>query len=238
MNMLVVILDGLSFIISNTFLFLRENIGKLLHLPNSFRGMCYVDVIPYTPHVLNSIFTLSTLRKIEGKLTYTRYVWEIEGVNVRVINLPISIPPKYHNISLPIEWYNFYTPPKERFEHWVNIFHRYVLANGNYENLIVWYPIPDQAHHHFFPAIPDIETFNLMLDWYDKSCKIALDLLDKFKPRRWLIMGDHGLVSDIEEFKGIPIHHRETLAITNFDKPPKKISNTIFWIHKALTSKP
>jgi len=183
MNCLVVILDGYSFIFANTFLWWRENIKKLLHFPGTKRDMCYINTIAYTPHALKAAFTFSFFKKTPQGPVVTNYVWDCVNVQVKVINLPIDLPPLYRGVQTPKEWLDYFTPKKEEFEYWVKKYHNFVLKHGNAENLIVWYPVPDQAHHHFFIC-----------------------------------------------------HLPETLALTNFLEPPKKITEVAFWLFKALKS--
>jgi len=196
--------------------------------------MMYIDVDPITPEVLSAMFT----RKLfyEGKVV--QYVWEHVNCYAKAINIPITLPTIYYNVPRPRKWVTYFTPTKEEFLQIVNEYHNFVLEHGDAELLIVWYPIPDQAHHHFFSAITTKEAFDEAVKWYDLAAKFALDLINEFKPKRFLVVGDHGFVSDLEfgdvRGKKENYHHRESLALTNFAPPPQRPSQVYCWIRKAV----
>ncbi len=234
MKVLVCILDGFSFIFSNTFLWFGENMKRLLHMPGTRRGMMYVDVDPITPEVLSAFFS----RKLFYRGRIAKYIWEHVNLPIKVINLPVELPTIYVNVPRPPNWVDFFTPKKEQFESTLMQYHRFVLRYGNGFALIVWYPVPDQAHHHFFPAIGDHEAFMKAIRWYDKSAKLALDLIERFRPQRFLVLGDHSFMSDLEEaeVKGEKesYHHREAMVLTNFGEPPTRPHLVYNWLRKAL----
>lgn len=232
MKVMVVVLDGLSYVFANTFLWWGSDIERLFKYPNAKRRMMYVDVLPETPFVIGAFFSLRKF--IEGGTI--EWVWELRrDLDIKVINVPARVPPVYVNVPRPSNWVDYFTPPKEYFEEKLIEYHHFVKRHGKGDALFVWYPIPDQAHHHFFPTIPDLTALRTAIYWYNLACKIALDLLEYFRPERWLIIGDHGFTSDVEEapVKGL-YHIRETTAITNYGEPPRKVTDVPYWIANAL----
>jgi len=233
---MVCVLDGFSFIFSNTFMWFGEDIKKLLKMPSTRRGMMYIDVDPITPEVLHAMFCRGLF--FQGRVR--KYIWQHVTANWKVINLPIELPTIYFGVPRPADWVNFFTPKKEAFRQVVEKYHKFVLNNGNADVLIVWYPIPDQAHHHFFPAITSHELLEEAVKWYNISARMALELIERFKPQRFLIVGDHSFVSDIESIKILGMveayHHREALALTNFGNPPRRPAEVYEWLRRAISS--
>jgi len=232
MDVLVVVLDGLSYVFANVFCWWGESIRRLWSYPGAKRCMMYVDVIPETPTVMATFFQLRKF--VPG--TITTWVWDlVTGRRVKAINIPACMPPIYHGVPRPANWVDFFSPPKERFREVLMKYHSYVKANGDADILFVWYPVPDQPHHHFFSTIPSIDALRTAIEWYDLACKLALDLIETFKPRRWLVVSDHGFTSDVRDTPIPALYHiRDATAITNFDEPPRGASEVVYWVVKAL----
>ena len=232
MKTLIVILDGLSYVVTNVFCWWRKNLLKLWKLPGSTHRMLYVDVYPETPQVLTNFFQIR--KYVPGKTT--QWIWELfEKLDVKVINIPVQVPPIYYNVERPRNWVDYYTPPRERFKETVDDYHRFILDHGGAEVLITWYPVPDQAHHHFFATAHDPPSLNIMLDYYDLAAKYALELIEHYKPKKYIILSDHGLSSDVQD-KSIPglYHIRDATIATNVADPPDRASEIIYFIYKVF----
>ena len=235
MDVLVVVLDGLSYVFSNTFLWWNKDIERLFKYPGARRRMMYVDVLPETPSVMGAFFTLRKF--VEGGTI--EWVWEIRrDKRIKAINIPVRVPPVYYGVTRPRDWVDYFTPPREIFLDKLMEYHSFVKRQGHGDALLVWYPVPDQAHHHFFPTINNMDSLSTALYWYGLACRLAVELIEYFKPRRWLIVGDHGFTSDVQE---APVkarfHIRESTAITNYGEPPMKASEVVYWIIRALDTR-
>jgi len=232
MKVLVVVLDGLSYVFSNTFLWWADDIRRLFKYPGAKKRMMYIDVLPETPSVLGAFFSLRKF--VEGGSV--EWVWQLyRDMNIKAINIPARVPPIYYNVERPRNWVDYFTPMPTEFLQKLMEYHGFVKKNGNGDALFVWYPVPDQPHHLFFPTIHDQDSLRRAIYWYNLACKLALELIDYFKPKRWLVVGDHGFTSDTDE---VPIkarfHIRESTAITNYGEPPMKASEVVYWIIRAL----
>ena len=166
----------------------------------------------------------------------SRWIWElVQGKKVVVINIPAEIPPIYYGLPRPKNWLNYFVFPRELFRESVLVYHEFVKKNLRADIGFVWYMIPDQAHHYFFATIPDIETLKKAIEWYDFACKLALDLIETFKPRCWVILSDHGFTSDVRDtIFNLKYHIRDGVAITNCGEPPKRASDVVYWLAEKL----
>jgi len=254
-RVLVIVLDGASFVMCNTFLWYMPAVKYFFH--SYRRTLMFIDDVPNTPCVLNTMFSgkysiehgVYGFRVVDGKPctfgVYTgKYIWDIaieKGFNVKVMNVPVRIPPIYINVDLgELDWIDALFPPKEKFREVVEKYHRLVIENirGEWDLFIVWYPIPDQAHHHFFPTIHNEIKFREFTYWYNKAFQFAKELIDIAKPKYFLIVSDHGFASDFEkiEIDGYPVqvHLRDALAISNRQFLPRKPIEVYYWIKNSL----
>lgn len=254
-KVLVVVLDGASFVLANTFLWHMPYAKKLFH--NYHRRLMYVDDIPITPTVLCNMFTgrsskehgvygFKHLRKggeILGKCR-CKFVWtlaKMRGKLVRVLNVPVEIPPVNLNVDISgTDWLDNWLPPKDRFLEAVRRYHAMVLRNVKqpFDLFITWYPIPDQAHHHFFQTISNEEQFKRFTYWYDLAFRFAWELINASRAEKWLVVSDHGLISDFEtyEIEGFRqhVHIRDALAVTNSPPAPEHPREVYNWIIRNL----
>lgn len=254
-KVLVIVLDGASFVFCNLFLWYMDNVKWFFHQFN--RNMLYIDDIPITPTVLHNFFT-GKYSSEHGVLGFKsldkpcvilgeykgKYVWDIaieKRLKVRILNVPVKIPPININVYLgDMNWVDMWLPPRDNFETMVDRFHNLVIYNVSkeWDLFVVWYPIPDQAHHHFFPTVGDFNNLRKAFYWYDKAFRFARHVLEVAKPRYWLVVSDHGFSSDFEEFTfyGIKqhVHVRDGLVISNTKDLPRKPVDVFYWIRKYL----
>lgn len=232
MDFLVVVLDGMSYVFANTFCWRGPNIYRLWGYPNTKRNMLFIDVLPETPHVATTFFQVR--RFYESKVI--KWIWElIQGKRVVAVNIPTEIPPIYYNIQRPKEWLNYMFYPKAFFREAVFNFHDFVKRNLKADIGFVWYMIPDQAHHHFFPVINDLVKLKEAIQWYDLACRLALDLIETLKPKKWLVLSDHGFASGVQDtpLKAL-YHNRDGVVITNCGEPPKRASDVVYWLAEKI----
>ncbi|RLF08404.1 MAG: hypothetical protein DRJ60_00295 [Thermoprotei archaeon] len=255
MRVLVVVLDGASFVFTNTFCWFMEDV--MWFWSKFKRTFLYVDEPPLTPCVLNSMFTglRTNEHGVKGfsprglknpfiGMFKGKYIWDLctaVGLKVRVFNVPVRIPPIYLNVDLKgHDWVDYWLPPKERFEVTVKMMHEVVKENikNPYDLFIVWYPIPDQAHHHFFATIHSHEALHEALKWYNTAFKYARELIELSRPDAFLIVSDHGFMCDFESYyaDGIRqhIHVRDALAVTNVDDVPKTVRDVFHWVGRRF----
>lgn len=241
-KLLIIILDGASFIFTNTFCWFMDNV--MWFWSRFKRGLMYIDEPPLTPCVVNSMFT--GLRTQEhGVIGFSRagresifigefkgkYLWDEaaeKGLKVKVLNVPCKIPTVNINVDLyNMDWIDCFAPPKDNFEALIERYHSIVRRNlmAECDLFIVWYPIPDQAHHHFFAIINNYEKLHEAFKWYNRAFGYAKDLIELSRPESFMILSDHGFMSDFEEYiaagKKQHIHIRDGLAVTNIDEIPR-----------------
>ena len=146
------------------------------------------------------------------------------------------MPPLYVGVPRPKEWVDYIVLPREAFMETLNKYHSYVkehLATADVG--FVWYMVPDQAHHYFFPTIHDENLLKLAIKWYDIASALALDLVETFKPKKWAILSDHGFTSDIPDKNLGGIYHiRDAMIITNTGSTPLRVSEVIYWLTSIL----
>jgi len=215
--------------------------------------MLYIDDIPITPTILHNFFTgkysnehgvfgfktldkpCSILGDYKGK-----YVWDIaieHGFKVKILNVPVKIPTVNINVDLyGMNWVDAWLPLKDNFESIVDRFHEIVIRNivKEWDLFIVWYPIPDQAHHHFFQTLHNEECLRKAFYWYNKAFKFARELITLSKPKYWIVLSDHGFSSDFEEViaHGVKqhVHVRDGLVVSNTRELPRKTIDVYRWI--------
>jgi len=254
-RLLVVILDGASFFFCNTFLWMMQNVKHFFH--NFHRNMLYIDEPPLTPCVLNTFFTGKPTRE-HGVLGFKelkkpmsfcgiykgKYIWDIareSGLKVKVLNIPVRIPPVYLNVDTKdLHWIDMWLPPKDKFLWHVERFHLVAMENvkAEWDFFLVWYPVPDQAHHHFFQAITDELALKTACWWYDLCFLYARQLIEASKPHTWIILSDHGFMNDYEEYSACGvrqhIHQRDALVVTNTGDLPRSPREVFIWIRGHL----
>lgn len=236
LDLLVIVLDGLSYVFTNTFMWFGQYMQKLWKLDDTKRSMLYIDVLPETPYVANTFFRLDIYVNAGRNAILPHYIWEyFRDLRIQAFNIPVSIPTCYFNVSRPRKWIDYFVLPKERFDETINEFHEYVKNNINSRVTFVWYMIPDQAHHYFFPTIHDYDSLKKAIKYYDMACRLALDLIQTFKPSCWIILSDHGFTSDVRDTVIESLYHiRDGIAITNCGEPPRKASEVIYWLYKNI----
>lgn len=245
-RVLVVCLDGYSFIFGNIFLFNLPNCMKLFNM--GYRRMLYIDDIPNTPVAWNTIFTGKYHNEHgvygfsdKGYLGKPRlpYVWDVleqKGYKVIVANMPVKLPAVWKNVEPPMHWFDCLWPPKERLPETCEVLHQYFksLACREWNLLVVWYPIPDQAHHHYFPTLETRDKLEKAFQWYDLSCRYAVDLIEASKPTAWIVLSDHGMTNTYEEIvvlgKKQGLHNRDGLVVASKRPLPEKTVEVYGWI--------
>lgn len=252
----MIVLDGASLVFCQLFCWYMPNV-KWFWDNAKRRQMMFVDDVPNTPVVLNNMFTGKHSRE-HGVLGFGEagptawyigeyrgeYVWdklEKWGLKVRVCNVMVKIPAVWVNANtFGMSKIDACLPPKERFEETVDRLHRVIKVNArDCDVFICWYPIPDQAHHHFFPTVGTPESLRLAFYWYDKAFRFARELIELARPEKWLVVSDHGFTSDFEHIvvqgKKQPVHIRDALAITNVDYCPSIPIEVYEWILRAAS---
>jgi len=254
-RVMVIVLDGASFVFTNTFIWDMDDARELWH--RNHRCMMYIDEPPITPAVLTSMFTgkptcehgvkgFRTLEKpgiIAGEYR-GKYIWdelEERGFVCKVINVPVKIPPVYRRVDIHrFNWVDCWLPPKDRFLPVVTRFHNVVCdyAKRDWDLFVVWYPIPDQAHHHFFQTIDSDQKLREACFWYNLAFKFAKELIELGRPTHWLIVSDHGFTSDFEEYwaDGIRqhVHIRDGLTLSNIKDLPDRPRKVYHWIKRRF----
>jgi hypothetical protein len=222
------------------------------------RRMMYIDDIPNTPVVWNTMFTgvYSVEHGVCGFATHDKpsvfigkprkpWVWDVlarRGYRVKVLNVPVDIPTVWRNAStFGMDWVDAWMPPRDKFAETVGRLHKVVKLNlvGGWDLFVVWYPVPDQAHHHFFPTIHDNASLEIATRWYNRAFCYALELIELAKPDHWLIVSDHGFTSDFEEIviDGYKqhVHVRDGLAIARGRWVPERPVQVYRWILEHVT---
>jgi len=233
MRLLVVVLDGMSYVFANVFCWWDKYLSRLWKLKEAKRTLMFIDTFPETPVVATQFFQL---RKFY-RASIMNWVWEYFDLRVAAVNIPVKIPALWVGVKKPVNWIDYFPLPKERFYEKLMELHNYVKTLKGFDVLIVWYPVPDEAHHYFFPTMHDSNSLGKAIKWYGISAKLALDLIDHHKPKKWVILSDHGFSSDRNDMdiRG-RVHLRDGLAITNCGKPPTRSSKVVFWLYKVLSS--
>lgn len=198
--------------------------------------MLFIDVLPETPSVATAFFQVKKYLKAGMEAITSKWIWElISGKKAVAINIPAEVPPIYYGLPRPKNWLNYFVYPKQLFRESVLVYHDFVKNNLNVDVGFIWYMIPDQAHHYFFPTIHDIGALKKAIEWYDFACKLALDLIESFKPKCWIVLSDHGFTSDVRDTVfNLRYHIRDGVAITNCGHLPRYASEVIYWIAKTL----
>jgi len=249
------VLDGASFVFCNTFMWFMSNVKHFF--TNFYRKLLYIDEPPLTPCVLNSFFTgLKTEEHgVLGFAPYDKpgafcgeykgkYIWDeaIErGLKVKVLNVPCRASTV--NIGVDLEgshWLDLFMPPRDAFKQTVEKLHSIALkaAKDAWDLFVVWYPIPDQAHHNFFPVILSLEKLREAFKWYDMAFGYAKHLIEAAKPQAWLVLSDHGFASDFEKYYACGreqhIHVRDALVVSNVAELPSSPREVYYWIKRRL----
>ena len=125
-RVMVIVLDGVSFVLANTFLWRMPNVRWFFH--NFRRRLMYIDDVPLTPVVLNTMFTGKN-SSVHGVLGFRHvdkpgeligrpkipHIWSLalaRGRQVKIINVPVTIPPVWINASSePLDWVDCWLPP-------------------------------------------------------------------------------------------------------------------------------
>lgn len=254
-KVLVIILDGASFVFCNLFLWYMDNVKDLMH--KYHRGMMYVDDIPITPCILHNFFTgkysnehgvkgfkfIGIPTEIAGSYR-GKYIWDLareKNLIVKLVNVPVKYPPLFVNVEVrDIPLANLFLPPKDNFQFWVEVLHAINVRNitSDWDLYITWYPIPDQAHHLFFPTLGSKENLDEAFRWYNMAFRFARHLIELAKPKYFLVLSDHGFSSDFEsiEIEGHKqhLHVRDALVISNTIDLPKRPVEVFSWIRKYL----
>jgi len=250
-KVMVIVLDGASFIFCNHFLWFMNNVKYIFH--NFHRKMLYIDDNPVTPTILNNFFTGKYSREhgVKGFRTMDKpwsligeykgeYIWDLArrlGYTVKVLNVPVKVPVVNINVHLHgANWIDLWLPRKDHFREDVERLHNIAVYNASqdWDLFIVWYPIPDQAHHYFFPTLHDFNALKTAFYWYDLAFKYARHLIEIAKPKYWIILSDHGFTSDfehivIDKYKQ-PVHCRDGLAVSNSPFLPDSTIYVHYWI--------
>ncbi len=230
----VVVVDGLSFVIAETFNWFMGSIGEWYR--SQKRRMLLVTQPPNTFVVLNTFFTGKPVEEhgvrghydaLEGRRARVPYLWErIDACRTPMLvhGVLVTMPPAYvPRFVMPRPWADYTFLPKERFS---ILFDAYVdrvkrLLRQRWHLAIIYIHIPDQAHHYFFPAVTDQLLLQEMINWYKKALETAKSIVEWAQAEQWMILSDHGLTSIVEEYEHGTIHHRDATVIGNLKSLPK-----------------
>ena len=232
---LVVVLDGLSFVVTETLNWFMGASGEWLR--GLRRRMLLVTQPPNTFTVLNTFFTGAPLEghgvcghadALAGKRSRLPYLWERLPSSVRgsvlVHGVLVTVPPAYSPSSLmPAAWRDYAFLPRDGFGVVLASYlaRAKTLLRRRWRLAIVWVPIPDQAHHHFFPAVTDQRLLNTMIQWYARALDAARELAEAAEAEELLIVSDHGLSSIVEDAPCGPHHHRDAATAGTIRSLPK-----------------
>ncbi len=228
---LVVVLDGLSFVVAETFNWFMGSVGEWWR--SQRRRMMMVTQPPNTFAVMNTFFTGEPVDvhgvrghgdALAGRRSRVPYLWERVVGNVLVYGVPVTLPPVFVPRFAEVRpWSEYVFLPREGFEERLSVYVARLrrLLRHTWRLAIAYVQVPDQAHHYFFPAVTSDELMRVMVRWYARSLEIARGLVEASAAEEWLLLSDHGLSSVVEEYEHGPTHHRDAVAAGNTRSLPK-----------------